>query len=356
MNSIDSGYPQTDLCSKKKGHESWMTWLLIIMIILLIGSCILSAVFFMMAFSAGGSSSSSSSLGNIPETYVMGEQFSKNKILEIPISGTIMDNEDPNNIRKNMILRISTELKAAEKDKSVKAIVITMNSPGGGITATDIIWNDIKNFKKRTNIPIVVYCKDVAASGGYYIATTGDYIIATETSLVGSIGVIAQFTNLEQLLNKVGIKMNVITSKTWDGKKSYKDMGSFSREMTPQERAIFQDLIQQMWTRFTTVVSEGRKDQLTPEEVKKLADGRIYTGTDALKMKLIDANGYKEDAFIKAKELAKVGDAKMVTYKHRYSVFMDMFETKFQQKSLLPEPKEVLEQASPKLMYLWIAQ
>lgn len=336
-----------------KKYGAWLMWAFVIAVILLMGSGVINILCVAMLGSSDGKSSSSTLTSSIPETYVMGENFSKNKILEINISGAIMDTEDPNNVRKNLVSRIRTELNSAEKDKSIKAILLTISSPGGAVTPTDIIWNDVVNFKNRTKIPIVVYCGGIAASGGYYIASAGDYIIASETSLIGSIGIIAQFANFEKLFDKVGISMNVITSKTWDGKKSYKDMGSFTREMTPEEKEIFQKLIKQMWDRFVFVVAEGRKGHLTEQQVKMLANGRIYTAKDAMELKLIDANGYKEDAFNKAKELAKLSDAKLVSYRHKYNFWQDIFDSKYQSKSLLPEPKEILDMQTPKFMYLW---
>ena len=337
----------------KKGYGAWLMWSFVIAVILLIGSSLVNLVCVTMVANTKGSSSSSITPPSIPETYVMGDAISKNKILEISINGAIMNNEDPSNIKKNMVARIRTELNSAEKDPSVKAILLNISSPGGAVTPTDIIWNDVVNFKTKTRIPIVVFCGDVVASGAYYIASAGDYIIATETSLVGSIGIIAQFTNFRELFDKVGIEMNVITSKTWDGKKSYKDMGSFAREMTSEEKELFQKLIQQMWDRFVFVVAEGRKGHLTEQQVKMLADGRIYLAKDALQLKLIDANGYKDDACKKAKELAKITDAKVVTYKHKSNFWQDVFESKYQGKSLLPETKEIIDMQTPKFMYLW---
>ena len=285
-------------------------------------------------------------------SFVMGEESSKNRILEIPIVGAIMDDQS-DNVRKNLTLRIRENLKAASDDKSIKAVILTIDSPGGGITPTDIIWNDIKKFKAKRGIPVITYCENITASGGYYVASSTDYIMATETSLVGSIGVISQFMEMEELFTKLGIKWNVITSNKSNGKKSFKDMGSFTRKMTPEEKAFFQSLVQEMWDKFVDVVTEGRKGKLTREQVANLADGRIYTGKTALKLGLIDGVGYKEDAFNKAKELANLPSAQLVTYKYRTDYFKDLFDSK--SESTIPSLKTLVEGQTPQFMYMWTA-
>ncbi len=338
----------------RKGYGSWVLWLLVITLLFLIVSGIINVVALGALAASGADSSSTSGLKNASEVYVMGNKRSKNKVLSIPVNGTIIDSGEQT-VKKNMVLRVRAELEQAEKDSNIKAVILTINSPGGGITATDIIWNDLKNFKKRTNIPVIAYCQDVTASGGYYLASQCDYIIASQTSLVGSIGVIMQLANVEGLFGKIGLKMNVFTSKTWDGKKSFKDIGSPTRPMTPEEQAILQGLIQNMWTRFVDVVADGRKGKLSRHEVEMLADGKIYVGTDALKKKLIDATGYKEDAFKKAMELAKLSDSQMVEYKHASGFWSELMESKYGASPLLPSPQKMMEEViTPKLMYLWV--
>ena len=130
-------------------------------------------------------------------------------------------------------------------------------------------------------------------------------------------------------------------------------MGSFTRKMTPEEREFFQSLVQEMWNKFVDVVAEGRKGKLTREEVANLADGRIYTGKTALKLKLIDGVGYKEDAFNKAKEMADLPNAQLVVYKYRTDYFKDLFESK--NESPMPTVKTLIEGQTPQFMYMWTA-
>ena len=308
-------------------------------------------VMFVASLSSKGNSSKPV-FNNQNYSFIMGEESSKDRILEIPIVGAIMDDQS-DNVRKNLTLRVRENLKAASEDKSIKAVILTIDSPGGGITPTDIIWNDIKKFKAKRGIPVITYCENITASGGYYVASSTDYIMATETSLVGSIGVISQFMEMEELFSKLGIKWNVITSNKSNGKKSFKDMGSFTRKMTPEEKAFFQSLVQEMWDKFVDVVAEGRKGKLTREQVANLADGRIYTGKTALKLGLIDGVGYKEDAFNKAKEMANLSSAQLVTYKYRTDYFKDLFDSKTE--ATMPSLKTLVEGQTPQFMYMWTA-
>ena len=194
--------------------------------------CFVVFFMFVMFLASAGTKNKSSNktvFNNPNYNFVMGEQSSKNRILEIPVVGAIMDDQS-DNVKKNLSLRIKENLKIASEDHSIRAIIFTIDSPGGGITPTDIIWNDIKKFKAKRKIPVITYCENITASGGYYIASSTDYIMATETSLVGSIGVISQFMEMEKLFDKLGIKWNVITSNKSNGNKSFKDMGSFTRK------------------------------------------------------------------------------------------------------------------------------
>ncbi|MBR0518422.1 signal peptide peptidase SppA, partial [bacterium] len=337
----------------KKKSNAWI-WAIGIGCGGLVVCFVLFFLFVMLLASAGSKSKSSNKtvFNNPNYNFVMGEQSSKNRILEIPVVGAIMDDQS-DNIKKNLSLRIKENLKIASEDNSVRAIIFTIDSPGGGITPTDIIWNDIKKFKAKRKIPVITYCENITASGGYYIASSTDYIMATETSLVGSIGVISQFMEMEKLFDKLGIKWNVITSNKSNGNKSFKDMGSFTRKMTPEEKAFFQSLVQEMWNKFVDVVAEGRKGKLTREQVANLADGRIYTGKTALKLGLIDGVGYKEDAFNKAKEMANLDSAQLVNYKPKLDYFKDLFESK--NESPIPSVKTLIEGQTPQFMYMWTA-
>jgi protease-4 len=182
----------------------------------------------------------------------------------------------------------------------VKAIVLDINSPGGSVGAVQEIYSRILRVKKTKHIPFVALFGDVAASGGYYIASACDKIVAHPGTLTGSIGVIFEVQNMEGLFSKIGFKMDPIKSG------AHKDIGSPARPMTPEERKILQDLIDDAYGQFVQAVADGRKMKV--EEVKPLADGRIYSGTQALSNHLVDQLGDSHDALMLAAQLGGIKD------------------------------------------------
>ena len=233
------------------------------------------------------------------------------KILIMDISGVILDKEEENLIGLKTVTRLTArireELDKASEDKGVKAVVLRINSPGGTVTTCDIINHELKNFKKKTGKIIVAEFMDIAASGGYYIAAASDRIVAHPTNITGSIGVVAYKINASGLLEKIGISNETIKS----GDK--KDIGSPLRPMTSEEREILQGIIDSLYNRFLDAVAEGRKE-IAREELKRIADGRVYTAEQALKLKLIDHIGYLDDAIEVAKDGAGIKDATIITY------------------------------------------
>lgn len=187
--------------------------------------------------------------------------------------------------------------KLAEKSE-VKAIVLSINSPGGSVGSVQDIYSAIQRIKRETGKPFVAQLGDVAASGGYYLAAACDKVVAHPGTLVGSIGVIFSNTNVEGLLSKIGVKSSAIKS----GK--MKDIGSISRPMTPEERQLLQGLIDNAYGQFLTAVADGRG--LSKEEVRPHADGRIFTGEQALRVHLVDRLGDFHDAVAWAGELAGI--------------------------------------------------
>jgi protease-4 len=194
-------------------------------------------------------------------------------------------------------------LTRAEEDKAVKAIVLRIESPGGEIEPCQEILAEIERVKETK--PIVVSMGGTAASGGYYISTKADKIVALPTTMTGSIGVISQVTNIEGLLEKLGIQI-----ETFKGGK-YKDMYSGYRELTPEEEEIMQGMIDEYYQHFIDVVAEGRG--LSQEEVKNLATGQLYTGTEAKELGLVDELGDLNTAINLAAELAGI-EALIVEY------------------------------------------
>ena len=205
------------------------------------------------------------------------------------------------------VSEVKRMLEAASADSSVAAIVLRVNSPGGEITASDVLYNTVRTT--AANKPVVVYIDTVGASGGYYIACAGSYVMAHETTITGSIGVIIQSLNYKELLGKVGLDSVVFTSG------EFKDMLSPSRDMRPDEQAYVQNMVDEMYARFVGIVSESR--EIPVETLKNgIADGRILSGKNALEADLIDATGYIEEAYAKARELGNAPNARIVRYGH----------------------------------------
>jgi protease-4 len=258
---------------------------------------------------AGGPSQSGPKA--LKETLIDGESDASKKIAVVTVQGLIMESMGAG---PGTVSSVSKALKAIEDDENVVGVLLAIDTPGGGVTASDRIYHDLEQFKERTKLPVHAMFYDVAASGGYYVAMAADHITAHPTSITGSIGVISKFYNVSEAMGKVGVSVNVIKSLNSKGEVSFKDMGSPFRPMSPQEKALLQTLITEMWDRFTSVVIAGREGKMKPERVKELADGRVFTGEQALKAGLIDAVGYKEDAYKTIREAAKAPDAKIVAY------------------------------------------
>jgi protease-4 len=211
------------------------------------------------------------------------------------------------------VVALVEKLKRAEADPDVKAVVVRIDSPGGDVTTSDILYHELVQFKERKKVPVVAAFMGVAASGGYYLASGADSIVAHPTSITGSIGVISMHVSLTGLLDKIGVKVEALKS----GAK--KDVGSPFRTLGEDDRKLLQVLIDQFYARFVSVVASGRKGRLSETEVKGLADGRVYTAQQALEAKLVDRIGYLEDAIGEAMVRAHVRKANIVMYSRRPS-------------------------------------
>ena len=239
--------------------------------------------------------------------------------------------------------RIKADLRRAANDASVKAVVVRVNSPGGSAVASNEIYKAIKDFGK----PVVFSFGETAASGGYYIACAGKWIVANPDTLTGSIGVISELPNAEELMKKIGVEFIVIKSG------QNKDIGSPFRQMTDEEKKLWQVIIDQVYDGFVKIVAEGRN--LPEDKVRQLADGRVYTGRQAKELGLVDQLGYLDDAVNKAGELGGVkGKPRVVEYLPR-PTFTEIFLG-----SQLFAPGLSLEQllgldAVPKLEYRFVA-
>lgn len=187
------------------------------------------------------------------------------------------------------------QLHAAAADKSVRAIVLRINSPGGSSSATEEVAGEIQKIRQSGKL-VVTSMGDVAASGGYWLAASTDKIYANPTTLTGSIGVYMPYSNWEELYKKIGIRQEKIKSG------AHKDILSSDRPMTPEERVILQTMVDEIYESFVQVVAEGR--EMDVDEVRKLADGRVYTGKQAMALGLVDEMGNLYDAIDGAAELA----------------------------------------------------
>ena len=210
--------------------------------------------------------------------------------------------------------QVVDELTDYAEDESVKAIVIRIDSPGGGVVVSQEIFNAVKNAKKEGK-KIVVSMGTVAASGGYYVAAAADKIIANPGTLTGSIGVKMEFANVEKLLEKIGVKGMIVKAG------EYKDMGSPFRDMTDQEKKLLQGVIDDVHNQFIEAVAEGR--QLPAADVRAIADGRIFTGRQALDLKLVDQMGDLADSIRIAGDLAGIKGKPKVVEKKKKIPFLD---------------------------------
>jgi protease IV len=276
------------------------------------------------------------------------------KILLTDISGFITDDPPssglglgPSAPRVPLLVRIREELTKAAEDKNVRALVVRLNTPGGTVTASDIIYRELMLFRERTKIPVVAVMMDVAASGGYYIALAADTIVAHPTTVTGSIGTILVTANVEGLMQKLGVAANTIKSP------EHKDMGSPFRALASDERAIFQSVIDELQRQFVAKVVERRR--IPPDTARTLADGRIYTAPQALGHKLVDAIGYVPDAIDAARRAAGAPDAKVIVYKRPRQYRATYYAEARGEAAALEGVAQFATAAGagPKFLYLW---
>lgn len=247
-----------------------------------------------------------------------------------------------------LLVRIREELKKAAGDEKIRALIVRINSPGGTVTASDIIYRELDLFRRETRVPIVAVMMDVAASGGYYVALAADSIVAHPTTVTGSIGTIMVSVNAEGLMQKLGVSTLAIKSG------ARKDMGSPFRGLTPEERTIFQGVIDDLHRQFVGKLVERRR--LSPETAQRLADGRIYTAEQALASGLIDSIGYMNDALTLARRAAHVNTARLIIYRRprEYrATYYARSETNAPSGEATLGSLSALLAPSPRFLYLW---
>jgi protease-4 len=253
----------------------------------------------------GGGESVSSPI-TYDEEYVFGE--GDEKIAVIPIEGAILPADSslagatptttPDGLRD--------ALQQAEADDDAKAVILEVNSPGGGVTASDQMYNLIQDFKESSDKPVVVSMGSVAASGGYYISTAADEIVANATTTTGSLGVVLPLNDFTNLDETIGIDRRFITSG------EFKSIGSPWKELEQQEREILQSYVDESFDQFVQIIVEGRG--LSEDRVREVADGRIYSGKQAKELDLVDELGDLEQAAEISRERANIEEARVVRY------------------------------------------
>lgn len=221
------------------------------------------------------------------------------KLAVIHVEGVILGGRGQSSLFSEIggIDQVIRQLHEARDDQSIKAIVLRINSPGGSVPATQELGEEIKKVRAGGK-PIIVSMGDVAASGGYWLAALADKVYANPSTLTGSIGVYMPYSNWEELYQKIGVRQEKIKSGP------HKDILSPERQITPEERAIVQTMVDDMYNQFVEVVAEGRK--LDPARVRQIADGRIYTGKQAKELGLVDELGNFYDAIDGAAQIAGI--------------------------------------------------
>lgn len=281
----------------------WLSVTQVIGSLFLVGLIVLIA-----AVIAVGSSSSSSSKSEFTEKKIV-DGSSARKIVVLPLNGEIVSQDADSSAFSLSSGVISTDrvlpvLRQLQHDDSVKAVIMYINSPGGAVVATDELYRAAQELKSQK--PVVAVFRDVAASGGYYLAMASNRIVANPATITGSIGVITQTTQLSGLYQKLGVEVNTFKSG------EFKDIGSPSRSMTPEEQAIIQSVIGDSYEQFVQAVATGRNWSL--DKTRAIADGRIVSGKQALELGLVDELGGLDTGIALAKSLSGANDASVVEY------------------------------------------
>ncbi len=277
------------------------------------------------------------------------------KILIIQVKGVIWDEPKESFLLSgpSMLQEIVSQLRKAEKDSDIKAVILKVDSPGGTVTASDIIYNEILRFKEKTGIKVVAVMMDLAASGGYYISLPADYIVAHPTTVTGSVGVLFPRWQAFGLMEKIGVRRDVSKS----GK--HKDMGSPFREPTQEEIDMFQGLIDGLNSRFISLVKKHRN--LTPEALEQVSTARIFLAKDAFDIGLVDEVGYLDDAVAHTKKMTNLPkNAKIITYRRVEQPDDNMYNTSTTQLGTKPIslidlgiPQGMMPQLQNRFCYIW---
>jgi len=283
------------------------------------------------------------------ETVIYGE--SGPKIALIDIDGVISESDEDREFlersEESMVARLREQLDRARDDSKVRALLLRINSPGGSVTASDIIYEELLRFKRDRGVPVVAHFMSVAASGGYYVAMAADELIAQPTSVTGSIGVIFVGLNVSGLMEKFGVQDQTLTAG------AQKDAGSWLRPMKPAEREHLQAVLDDMHERFKQVVAAGRPG-IDRQRIDELADGRIFSASQAKAKGLVDGLGDLEQSVAAAQRRAGLASSRVVIY-HRPREYRENLYTQAPAgpRVLRLEIAPSLRLARPGFLYLW---
>lgn len=291
--------------------------------------------------------------GEIEESTVLGE--SGPKIAMVDISGMISEEPSRTSLalgeRPTMLAETRNALERAADDKEVVALLLRINTPGGSVSASDTLHHEIAEWKKQTGKPVAAFLNGLATSGGYYVAMAADHVTANPSAVTGSIGVVMPGVNIAGLMERYGVTDQTLTSGP------FKDTGSMLRDMRPDERAQLDSVIHDLMERFVDVVAEGRP-KLQREQIVKLADGRVYSASQALSAGLVDELGYLEDAVSTLEKNANITESRVVVYhrsnQRRENIYSEAPNVAVQVNDVKLLPLGQTELA-PGFYYLWPA-
>jgi protease-4 len=287
--------------------------------------------------------------GKLRETVVEGERGPKIALIEI--EGVLREVAQPTRLglgeHESPVARVRAQLDKAAKDRTVEAVILRIHSPGGTATASEIIYGEIQRFKAKKSVPVVAQLVGIATSGAYYAAMAADSVYANPTTVTGSIGVIFVSVNVSGLMEKLGLADQTITTGP------YKDAGSPLRPMTPEDRALMQGVLNDLYRRFVQVVVAGRPN-LPASRVAELADGRIYSATQAQANGLVDGIADLPSTIDEVRRRAGLEEVRVVAYHRRREWRENLYTLPPSLETLTVKPTALLDLLhGPAFAYLW---
>lgn len=288
------------------------------------------------------------------------EGSDKDKILILSIDGVISENPTGSSLfggggGESTVSAIINDLIKASFDKDIKGVILKVNSPGGTVTGSDLIYRELMKYKASTGVPIVALFMDKATSGGYYVAMAADKIVSLPTSVTGSVGVILSGFNVKEGLDKLGIKDQAITSG------QNKAIGSPFVEMKPEQRMILQSIVTNLYERFFSIVKLNRQN-VPEQKLREICDGRIFTADQALREGMIDRVGYIEDTISELMKMEKYSKnaspnntkPRLIYYSHIKQKVRSVYQIIAEESNQFSALENLLKATSEiKFMYLW---